>query len=622
MATPKGLTIHVLSTRALPFVLGLLVIGIFWPALDNGFVWDDRPNFVVNPAFRGVSWPHLQWMVTTTLLGQWIPLSWLTLGFDYLVWGMNPKGYHLTNVVLHAAVAIVFYFVAHRLLGATTAGWPARTLTLGAAAAALFFAIHPLRAESVAWVTERRDVLSGLWFLLTILTYLKAQDRPASRRRWLTTSVACFTLAVLSKSMVVTLPAILVLLDVYPFRRLPGAPRQWLRREYVRTVWLEKVPYAVLSGVGIAMAFYAQQSNEYLTPLQKLPASDRVVLVLHSLWFYASATAAPFGLTPLYELPVRVDPFQLRFLVSTAAVAAVALGAVLLRRRWPAGLALVAAYVIMISPVSGIFHNGYQTVADRYSYLPCLGWALAFGAAVGGAVRASAAGRLRQSVARAVVSAAALVLMGNAALTVNQVGVWRDPDTLWRFAIDVDPNCAICRNNLGDDLIRRHLPEAAIPEFERALTLRPDRVKIRKNLGLALLNSRRSEEAIVEFREVLSRDPTDGEAWTNLGAALLQLRKLEETVRAMTEGVQRAPQSGGIYVNLGAALVDSGRPAEAVRHLERGLELIPESPHARANLIRAYTALGQRDRAVQVYDALRQLDPQMASRVGEPAASP
>lgn len=624
MATFTRLTALVLSTRTLPLGLAALVAVVFWPALDNGWVWDDRPNFVGNQAFRGVGWPHLRWMATTTLLGQWIPLSWLTLGLDYLVWGMNPRGYHLTNVVLHAAVAVVFYFVARRLLRAATAGWPERVLTLGAAAAALFFAIHPLRAESVAWVTERRDVLSGFWFLCTVLTYLRAHDLQARRRPWLLVSVGCFALAVLSKSMVVTLPAVLVLLDVYPLGRLPWAPRHWLSRANLRAVWLEKVPYAALSGAGIAMAFYAQQSHQFLTSLQKVSIADRVVLVAHSLWFYATTTVVPLRLAVLYELPPRVDPFQAPFVVSMVAVAGVAVGLPLalplLRRRWPAGLAVVAAYVIMISPVSGLFHNGHQTVADRYSYLPCLGLAVLFGFGVAAAVRAGATGHLKQSVALAVVGAATLVLVGNAALTVHQVGVWRDTDTLWRFALDTDPNCAICHNNLGDDLLRRGMPESAKVEFEQALALRPDLIKIRKNLGLALLSANHPEEAGEEFRKVLTADPSDGEAWTNLGVVLLQQHKRDEAVQAMEEAIQRAPTSYGIYVNLGAALVDSGRASEAVPHLERALTLNPKSAYAHANLVRAYTALGQTDRAGQQFEVLRGLDPQMAKRVGDPVA--
>ena len=168
-----------------PLLVALITFGAFLPTLQNGFVdWDDPTNLIDNPHYRGLGWSHLRWMFTTTLMGHWIPLSWVTFGADYLVWGMKPVGYHLTNLLLHTGGAVVFYFVALRLLRAATTGPGEIALRAGAGVAALFFAIHPLRVESVAWVTERRDVLSGLWFLLTILTYLKAANPVAPWRWW------------------------------------------------------------------------------------------------------------------------------------------------------------------------------------------------------------------------------------------------------------------------------------------------------------------------------------------------------------------------------------------------------------------------------------------------------
>ena len=193
---------------ALPSPYGVVTFVIYSPALPNQFLdWDDSANFLNNPHFRGLGWEQLRWMFTTFLMGHWIPLTWITFGLDYLVWGMNPIGYHLTNILLHAANAAAFYFVAYRLLAKAMTGFGEIGLRLGAATAALSFALHPLRAESVAWVTERRDVLSGLFFLLTILTYLNACDaQGATRRRWLGSSVGCYILALASKSIVMTLP--------------------------------------------------------------------------------------------------------------------------------------------------------------------------------------------------------------------------------------------------------------------------------------------------------------------------------------------------------------------------------------------------------------------------------
>ncbi|MFQ5804550.1 MAG: hypothetical protein ACE5JQ_16800, partial [Candidatus Methylomirabilales bacterium] len=227
VGNPAGRRIYWL----LPVLIIAATFTAFLPALQNEFVdWDDTTNLVENPNYRGLGLKQLQWMFTTVLTGHWIPLTWVTFGLDYLLWGMNPVGYHLTNLLLHTANALVFYFLALRLLRLATRGPGEITLRLGAGASALFFALHPLRVESVAWATERRDVLSGLFFLLTILTYLKAGEAKehGHRRRWLAGSVGLYALALLSKAIVMTLPFVLVILDVYPLRRLPGRWQEWI----------------------------------------------------------------------------------------------------------------------------------------------------------------------------------------------------------------------------------------------------------------------------------------------------------------------------------------------------------------------------------------------------------
>ena len=209
-----------------PGLIAFVTIAAFLPVLHNQFVtWDDDQNFLGNLHYRGLAWPHLRWMWTTLHMGHYAPLTWMTLGLDHLLWGMNPVGYHLTSLLLHATNAVVFYFLVRQLLPLALPGPSERdhALAVSAGFAALVFGIHPLRVESVAWVTERRDVLSGLFFLSTILAYLRACEREAHGRRWYWLSVALFGCALLSKSMAVSLPVVLLILDVYPLRRLGGS---------------------------------------------------------------------------------------------------------------------------------------------------------------------------------------------------------------------------------------------------------------------------------------------------------------------------------------------------------------------------------------------------------------
>ncbi|MBI4591408.1 MAG: tetratricopeptide repeat protein [Candidatus Rokubacteria bacterium] len=607
-----------------PLSIALLTLVVFSPALWNQFVdWDDGVNLVDNLDYRGLGWTQLRWMLTTVLMGHWIPLTWLTLGLDYILWGMNPVGYHLTNLLLHAANASVFYFVALRLLGLATTGIGTTTLRLGATASALFFALHPLRAESVAWVTERRDVLSGLFFLLTILTYLRASEAEgAGRRRWLAASVGLYVLAIGSKSIVMTLPFILILLDIYPLRRLGGRWQDWTTRQ-ARGVWAEKVPYLVLALAGAGTALYAVRANAFLTPMEQYPLSARIAMAFYSFWFYVGKTLFPLGLSPLYELPAQVNPLDPPFVLSALAVSGITGALILLRRRWPAGLAVWASYVVLLAPVSGIpFHSGFQLAHDRYSYLSCLGLALLVGAGVCAVVRFRALGTLRPSLARLAAGAGTAWFLGLATLTWPQVQVWRDSDTLWRYALDLDPHCAICQNNLAISLVKQNQTALAIERFQRALDLRPDRKRTHGNLGMALSNAGKHAEGIEHLQRALERYPGDGDIRNNLGVALSRQGKLQEAVEQWRLALWYNPSQADAHTNLGGALTELGNPSEAIGHFLRAIELKPKAPLPHFGLARAYLALGKTGPAQNEYEVLKRLDGRLASLLPPEAKPP
>src|SRR5881227_1909228 len=269
-----------------PVLIALITFAAFLPALQNQFVdWDDQRNFLDNHHYRGLGWTHLRWMWTTHL-GHYIPLTWMTLGLDYLLWGMNPVGYHLTSLLLHAANAVVFFFVVRRILKRALPSPSERghALAVSAGFAALVFAIHPLRVESVAWVTERRDVLSGLFYLSAILVYLRACERGARGRGWYWLSVAVFGCALLSKSMVVNLPVVLLILDVYPLRRLGGSIG-W-RSEPARRVYVEKIPFVLLAAAASAIAVMAQLSHHTMVSVVQLSALGRLAVSVYGVSFY------------------------------------------------------------------------------------------------------------------------------------------------------------------------------------------------------------------------------------------------------------------------------------------------------------------------------------------------
>jgi protein O-mannosyl-transferase len=419
-----------------PLLVAAVTAAAFLPALANGFVnWDDHANFVDNPHYRGLGWPQLRWMFTTTHMGPYVPLTWLTLGADYVVWGMRPFGYHLTSVLLHVATAVAVYFLGLRLLrlavgeaGATSA--PSELdLRVGAAIGALLFAVHPLRVESVAWVTERRDVLSGLLFVAAALAYVKAaRGGPRLIAVWYRAALALYVAALLSKSIAVTLPAVLLALDVYPLRRLGGSAG-WR----VREVWLEKLPFLALAGGVSAIAVLGVWSDSYLRPMGEMGVGIRLMLSVYGLAFYLIRSLVPLGLLPLYQLPLTVTWMHL------AIVGLGPIAIVLARRRAPALAVAAVAYVTTVLPVLGILQNGPQAVADRYSYLPSMGWAVLIGGL--------AARRWTGTAVLRAVLAVWIVAMG--ALTWQQSQVWRDSVSLWTHAIGVNPAARAAHANLA-----------------------------------------------------------------------------------------------------------------------------------------------------------------------------
>ncbi len=554
----------------------------FLPALGAGFVnWDDEVGFLANPHYRGLGPAQLRWMFTTTLLGHWSPIPWLTWGLDYALWGMDPRGYHLTSLALHAVNAALVFLLARRLLRvgfgeSATAG----EVAVGALGAAIVWGVHPLRAESVAWVSERRDVLCGLFYVLAALAYLRSADDGAGRAaRWRLASLAAFTAALSSKALAMTLPLSLLVLDWYPLRR---AALGW------RRLAIEKVPYAALGLVAAAVALFTRQESGNITSYDHYGPAARAALAGYALWFYPERFAWPAGLSPIYELPPRVELTQWRFLVPTVGFALVTAALVAARRRWPAGLAAWAHSAIVVVPASGLVHSGSQLAHDRYSYLSGLGFALLAGAGL-----AWALGRARASGGRARLAASAAAVVIVAALAVAtwaQAAVWRDSETLWRHAVALDPECSICLSNLGRAIARPGRFDEAETLVRRAALLRPDRPGPEENLGVIALARGRPAEAEAHFRRVVALRPQHAASRNNLGAALANQGRDAEAEAEFRAAARLSPSLVDAPANLGALYLRQQRYAEAEAPLREALALDASSARVRSSLVRALAA--------------------------------
>src|SRR2546426_2922968 len=536
-----------------PVLIALVTFAAFLPTLRNQFVtWDDPTNFLDNPHYRGLGWTHLRWMWTTHR-GHYIPLTWMTLGLDYLLWGMNPSGYHLTSLLLHAVNAVVFFLVGRRLLTLALPGPSERghALAISAGFAALVFAIHPLRVESVAWVTERRDVLSGLFYLLTILAYLRACEREEHGRRWYWMSVAVFVCALLSKSIVVNLPVVLVILDIYPLRRLGGSIGWW--SEEAHRVYVEKIPFVLLAAAASAIAVMAQSSVNAAASMTQLSVLGRLAVSAYGLSFYLWRMIVPLNLSPLYELPPTVNPWAMPFLLSYGLVLAITAIALALRRRVPGLLAAWVAYIVVLLPVLGIFQSGPQIAADRYTYLAGLGWAILAGAGLLSCWRSSRRSKTGTPATWLLAGIAFCVVVGLGVLTWNQVQIWHDSERLWTHVLAIDPQSSIAENNLGIVRADQKKRAEASEHYQRALQIVPEYAQAHYNLGVALAQQGKPAEAIEHYRQALQIKPDSAEAHTNWGTALAQQGKL----------------------------------AEANEHFRQALRINPDFAQARSNLLNA-----------------------------------
>jgi tetratricopeptide (TPR) repeat protein len=569
--------------RVAPLAVGLLALAVFWPAVHNQFVnWDDDKNFLNNPYFRGFGGGNLRWIFTNFHLGHYHPLTWVSLALDYSFWGLDPTGYHLTNVLLHAANAVLFYFVARRLLGGA-AGW-------GPVFAALVFAVHPLRVESVAWASERRDVLSGLFYLLAVLAYLRAQQE-GPKRPWLAASVAAFGAALLSKVIVVSLPVVLLVLDAYPLRRWA----EW------KTALAEKIPYLALAGAAAVAALALQPTGVagFAGHVAVLPGL-RLGLSLYGLAFYLWKTVAPFGLYPQYVMGAQISPLDWRIVLSAAVVVAITVAAVALRRRWPAGLAVWICYVAGLLPVLSIVRvDPQQYVADHHTYLATLGLALLAGAGL-----AALPGRGR--------GAAVLVVAVLGVLSWRQTGVWRDSVTLWTVALEGSPDSAVAHNDLGEALAAENRLAEAIPQFEAAIRLRPNHAQAYYNLGRALRLAGRLESSIAPFEKAIEIEPAFAAAHNDLANGYAELGRAPQALEQYQLALRYEPEAADTHYNLGRWFQNQGQLEAAIEQYRQAVKLKPSLADAQNNWGLALDTLGRPAEAMERYRQALAVDPRNA----------
>lgn len=557
----------------------LAAVAAFLPGIFGGFLgWDDDQNFLENPGYRGLGGSQLAWMLTTFHMGHWKPLTWLTHGVDFALWGMHPLGYKAGSIALHVAAALAFLALARRLLRLARPEYPLDAVRAGALGAALLFAVHPLRVEPVAWLSARGDLVAGLAAFLTVVAYLRGT------RAGYWTSVVLFAVALTGKSMPVTLPLVLLVLDVYPLRRLgpsaggcpsvsgwPSVGGWW--NPAARRVYLEKVPFLALSAAATVLAVLARIEFGSLAEVAEVGWGARLAASFYALAFPLWKTVVPVGLSPLYDLRAALGRGPWPFVIAGASLAGLTALAVSRARRWPAFAAVWASYMLMLLPVSGLAQNGPQIAADRYTYLAGGGWALLGGAGLAWCAAQVMARSPRAALARGVLGLSVAVMLVLVSASAWQALIWHNSVTLWSRAVELEPDGAISRTGLGTALLADGRPLEAAAHYRRALEIFPRLPEANLGLALILAGEGRHEEALLHGRQAVMRQPHRAGFRMVLAEILWSADRREESIAALRDGARLAPAAPLFPYLLAVKLARMGREPEAIAALEEGRRL-------------------------------------------------
>ncbi|MCX6916351.1 MAG: tetratricopeptide repeat protein [Verrucomicrobia bacterium] len=588
-------------------LLALGTIAVYWPATRCDFINYDDPDFVTSNAHvqGGLNWESVKWAFRLNEGDYWHPLTWLSLMLDASLLGQGAGGFHFTNVAFHAANSVLLFGLLRLLTGSL---W--RSMVVAA-----LFALHPLRVESVAWVTERKDVLSGFFGLLSLIAYARYAQRQRavisnqssviSRQsagsaagdyrtrttayRLLTTdhrllfyllSLCFLALGLMSKPMLVTLPCVMLLLDYWPLKRMQNVeasdthpPSRFTFHvsrftHHVLPLLFEKIPFFVLSGISCVLTYLTERGPQQTAGFVESPALHRLESAFVAYARYLGKTFWPVELAVPYVNPDHWSWVEVG--TSFLLVAGVGLAVFWLGRRWPYLLVGWCWFLGTLVPVVGLTPGWGTFMADRFTYVPSIGMLIL---AVWGVCEMTRCRRY-QLLALSVAGGTAIVLC--LALTRQQLGYWKDSEALFRHTLQVTENNDVAHNCLGVALGKKDQTEEAIRQYQEAIRLKPDRPMPHYNLGVAFAKAGQTDEAIRQYREAIRLKPDHANAHNSLGHALFRKGQTEEAIRQYQEALRLQPDHTIAHYDLGLALDQEGRTDEAIRQYREAIRLKPD----------------------------------------------
>lgn len=576
--------------------LVVATLAVYWKVQNHDFVnYDDHLYVIDNRHVQaGFTREGIIWAFTTIHASNWHPLTWLSHMLDCQIYGLNAGGHHLTNLLFHIVNTLLLFIVLKRMTGAL---WRSGLV-------AALFALHPLHVESVAWVAERKDVLSTFFWMLTMWAYVRYVERPGLNTYFFL--LLFFILGLMSKPMLVTLPFVLLLMDYFPLGRLQLG--QYSKKIYlgiqespvIRLLW-EKAPLFALAAASCVVTLHAQQSGGALASLDKFPLNIRIANALVSYVSYMGKTIWPRRLAVLYPHADMLPVWQ----AALAGLLLVCISILVIRaaRRFPYLAVGWLWYLGTLVPVIGVVQVGAQSMADRYTYIPLIGLFIII---AWGVADLAARWRFRELV---LAMSVGLVLLAFGIFTWLQVRHWHNSVALFKHTLNVTANNYVAHNNLGLVLARGGSLKEAISHYYQALEINPNYAYTHNNLGIALAEQGRADAAISHYSVALRIKPDYAEVHNNLGVELALQGSLKEAIDHFSEALRLKPDCAKAHNNLGFALAERGRLDEAISHYSKALHINPDYSEAHNNLGFALAEQGRLEEAIGHYSEAVRIKP-------------
>ncbi len=559
-------------TFAACLLIGLSTLTLYWQIQGHAFISFDDYGYIVDNVrvHQGLNADNVVWAFSTLDMSNWHPLTWLSYMLDADLHGLRPSGILLGNILLHITSAVILFLILHNVTGSFSASL----------VVAMLFALHPTRAESVAWASERKDVLSVFFIMLSLRAYIEYANT-GSRRMYLACALL-FALGLMSKPMLVSLPLLLLLLDHWPLGRFraPGSLRKLL---------IEKIPLAIISAASSIITYYAQMTGQSIMDFQSLPLLERLLNVFNSYMAYVKMLFLPVDLAVFYPFPDTISP--MKALLSIAAFAVISTVVVKMRQSRPYLAVGWGFFVISLLPVIGIVQVGIQSMADRYTYWPYIGLFIivAFGSR-------DILNRLKVGPKAYAALWSALLIIA-AILSWNQIGHWRDSITLYSHTVNVTTGNYSIHNKLGMALFLKDRHEEAINQFGIAKSIKPDFFPAVLNLANALNRTGQYEKALEQHTKALMLRPGSAIALYGIGQNLVHLDMPEKALALYSKTTGNSPDSVGAGLYMGDIMQRTGHHAEAIAYYGKSIELEPGNSIVYFKSAISHASLGEYEQA-------------------------